>query len=513
MGRSRFGVRITAALALSGLALVNAQSAEEQMAGLQQQCNAMIGERDQAMQQMQQQMEQMQGQMQQQMQAQIQQVQSQMEGQIGQLNQSVEGLTAEKADLEAKLAAKTDAPKKEEVPEKTEAECTAEKEKLDKAKAEKEKIAAEKEKAKAKFEKLLSKKDEDLSTCSEEKTQLLAAQESSCSSVQTVGLGVDFEKGCERCTVDLSLFTKIGLIAYKNMVAPYYDDISEVYNTQLTLISAMTVEYTKEGVALGKYILYTGYTEGSAFYTTNISPMVKEARTEGYKFYKANLAEALDPVVSPVSDVVSTLELDKVGGQVYGFGANAVGEAVTLFNAEVLPPVSKFASENLSINIATLNPMKLLNFLSWGAITGFVAQPIVVDLFDETVEFRNGVVDISILAITAVLGGYYVAYKLCFKFLFLNVFLKIFVARIVYGFLFRTVLVNLIIALIVKVLEFAWFLVLLAMCCGCCGTCFKRKKSAKSGSSSRPPQKKMGVSNSKPMNVQGVTQSQRGNKR
>lgn len=47
MGRSRFGVRITAALALSGLALVNAQSPEEQLQGLQQQCNAMIGERDQ----------------------------------------------------------------------------------------------------------------------------------------------------------------------------------------------------------------------------------------------------------------------------------------------------------------------------------------------------------------------------------------------------------------------------------------------------------------------------------
>lgn len=420
------------------------------------------------------------------------------------------------ADLEAKLAAKPkgdDAPKKaEKEVEKTEAECTAEKEKLDKATAdkkkiaaEKEKIAAEKEKAKAKFENLLAKKDEDLTTCSEEKTQLLAAQESSCSNVQTVGLGVDFEKGCERCTVDLSLFTKIGLISYRNMVAPYYDDLAIVYETQVALISSVVVEYTKEGVALGKYILYTGYTEGSAFYSANISPMVKEARTEGYAFYKSNLAEALDPVVTPVSDVVGSLELDKVGGQVYGFGANAVGEAVTLFNAEVLPPVSKFASENLSINISTLNPMKVLNFLSYSAIVGFVAQPIVVDLFDETVEFRNGVVDISILAITAVLGGYYVVYKLCFKFLFLNVFLKIFVAKIVYGFLLKTVLVNLIIALIVKVLEFAWFLVLLAMCCGCCGTCFKRKKAA--AKSSRQPQgKKMGVSNSKPMNVQGVTQ-------
>ena len=39
--------RISAALALSCFAQVKAQSAEEQLAGLQQQCNAMIGERDQ----------------------------------------------------------------------------------------------------------------------------------------------------------------------------------------------------------------------------------------------------------------------------------------------------------------------------------------------------------------------------------------------------------------------------------------------------------------------------------
>merc|ERR1712087_1072317 len=99
----------------------------------------------------------------------------------------------------------------------------------------------------------------------------------------------------------------------------------------------------------------------------------------------------------------------------------------------------------------------------------------------------------------------------CFKFLFLNVFLRVFVAKIVYGFFFRQVLVNLVVALIVKVLEFVWFLVLLAMCCGCCGTCFRRKKAATKGAA-RPQGKKMGVSNSKPMNVQGVTRPQ-GNKR
>ena len=412
--------------------------------------------------------------------------------------------------MEAKLAAaKSEAPKTSE-PE--EASCSAEKEKLAATKAEKTKIAAEKERiaeAKAKFENLLSKKEADLTTCSEEKTQLLAAQESSCSNVQTVGVSVDFEKGCERCTVDLSLFTKIGRIGYMNLLAPYYDDLVEVYDTNLALVYAMTVEYTKEGVALGKYILYTGYTEGSAFYTANVSPLVKDVKKEGAAFYKANLADTLDPVVTPVTDVVATLEVEKVAGQVYGYGSNLAGEAITLFNAEVLPPVSKFASENFSINLSSISPLKLLSVFSWSAITGFIAQPIVVDLFDETIEFRNGVVDISILAIVTVLGGYYVAYKLCFKFLFLTMFLNVFVAKIVYGFLFRQVLVNLIITLLMKVIEFAWFLVLLSMCCGCCGTCFRRKKAAQS---SARPQKKMGVSNSKPMNVQGVTRPH-GNKR
>merc|ERR1712194_381141 len=112
-----------------------------------------------------------------------------------------------------------------------------------------------------------------------------------------------------------------------------------------------------------------------------------------------------------------------------------------------------------------------------------------------------------------------VAFYVAFSFLktvVWNVQLNVVVYQICYKFVFRTLLLNIVLGvLVLKPLSLAFtvvvFLLKLAMCCGCCGLCFRRSKSTvvernhhgqqydprqQSGGAMRPSQKQMNLKQS-----------------
>jgi len=299
------------------------------------------------------------------------------------------------------------------------------------------------------------------------------------------------DDNCETCTVDLTLFTRIYTILYKNTIEPYYDDMY----VQTELVRAMVVDYSTTAFTMGKDLTLVALTEGGAFYTTTVDPYRQDLLKEAKVFYKANLEEAVKPLVEPMMNAVGEeLDVVKLATQTYDAVVLIASDGVDLVKKEVLPSVKGFLK---SINLEDLiMNMKPADF-SLSSITEIVFQPILLPLFDETVEFRNGALDLVVLLFVTVFGSYYILYKFLLKFVLLTVVLK----WVVYKILIMN-LVAIAFKIIGKSIELVWGIFCLMLCCGCCGLCLRRSNNSKKTGMAKK-QQGMGVSKGKPMNVQG----------
>jgi len=219
----------------------------------------------------------------------------------------------------------------------------------------------------AELEKVVHEKEDEITACESkehELSMLLQKTESSCGAKSTVGFGVDVEENCEKCTVDLSLFTKISSIFYKNLAEPYYEDVYLVGQAQLAFVYALVIEYGTLAVTEVYNLAIMVYGELTKLYTAHVSPMVADLYKELQKFYKENLKEALDPVVAPAYDVVSQLEVKKVFNQVYTAGSAMAADAMDVVGTEVLPILK-----------STVGSVVDVNKLTWANFKAVVFQP------------------------------------------------------------------------------------------------------------------------------------------
>ena len=108
-----------------------------------------------------------------------------------------------------------------------------------------------------------------------------------------------------------------------------------------------------------------------------------------------------------------------------------------------------------------------------------VAQPLQFDLFSETIEFRNGFVDVAVLVLVATVGGYSVLYQFVWKFVLMKVVFGFFLHKVLYKTIILNGVIGLVLGLISRVFSAALFVVKMAFCLGCCGLCFRRNKAAK----------------------------------
>jgi len=104
-----------------------------------------------------------------------------------------------------------------------------------------------------------------------------------------------------------------------------------------------------------------------------------------------------------------------------------------------------------------------------------LTAPLQFTVFDETIEFRNGLLDASILFTVTAFAAYFVLWKFALRFAFANVFCRFLVYRVVYR-LVVLGLLRLAFSFITGIFSWALFFIKLSFCFGCCGLCFRLNK-------------------------------------